>query len=143
MDRLEKALTIAQIVGIVITFILGAIIVSLSSSMLNKWPPLQPPQLDYSTDANAELSKKNIENFKNLSAAIQARNNQEFELIVTKVLDPIFNKLLAAVIGVVSVKSGVTIIRFLKNPVRSEIYRDAPQAHARRELASDEGAGIA
>jgi len=142
--RLEATLTVLQGVGLVITSLLGAVIVVWTATVLATWPRANPPAINYTiprterkievrsesktgapvtsttrTETESEtndVTAQDITNFTNLQSAIQLRHTAGFEFAVGKVLLPIFNSLLAAVIGAITIKAAPGIIKAFRKP---------------------------
>ena len=100
-------MTTAQKAGIAVTALLGVLIIGWTIWSIISIHPIQPPPIDPKTGAADSTA---IKAYGDLSAAIEARATYKIDMLVIKVLQPMFTTLITAVIGAITIKTLPAII---------------------------------
>jgi hypothetical protein len=119
MDDLNSA----QKIGLIFTLIIGLIIVifSLITAVAVSKNPLPKPDLKLGQNETQDSKAKEISNYSELSTAMHSRATATFDLVVAKTLLPIFNTLLATILGFVFIRKTAEVVNNYLNLRRDNL----------------------
>ena len=132
MDNLKLAqqdgLSLAQSLGLLFTLLIGLTILFLSIAIAVTVPrnPLPTPDLKLGENESQDQKKLEIENYEKLTTALHLQATRTFKLIVSDTLLPVFNTLLATLLGFIFVRKTAEVINsYLTRRENLRLERDA------------------